>query len=705
MKNAFQNVTRIAISIGVSLVVLALLLQLTTARAGTREGPKLLEVLRSTALVMVAAYFALALLQGLFRAVRYRLLIRASGENCTPPLRHVYLVTLTRNMLVDLLPARLGELSYVAMMNRGCRVSGKACLSSLGISFLFDFVALLFVIAGVLAVQALTSSLQLWLVSVLAVLTIVVAAMAAVVFAGFEASLKLFRVFVSRIRWRGVRRQTDRALEFLETTAAAIASTRRAGILGKVLLLSLCVRATKYVGLYGLFLGVVRPSFPDLAGASFGGVLCALLGAEGGASLPIPAFMSFGVYEAGGMLALTLLGFPAAISTVAMLAMHIWSQGVDYLLGGVGFVVFLFATAKSTTDAPASDSRVGVWQAVGPVVSAVMLLAGAGFMAMQYRKAGKIGAVTAPDAGTAVELSAAEGAALQQGATEFRGFIVWSSNRSGSHDILMMRLPGLEITRLTTHPHVDTFPRISPDGTRIVFARSQTPWVSQRNSLPWDVIMLDLQTGEETLVAKDGNVPTWSEDGTRVYFQRDGSQFVEHELSSGAERIPFRAGAGGIPDGVVLQTPSFRTATQAMAVTLRGAKRGTGVAFMDGRLQVVGGGCQLVWTPQEGMLCYVDHGGRQQNAIYGYDLGTQARTLWIDTDGEFSHEYFPSVSRDGRCIVFGASRGGRHDHEHDTSDYEIFLWKTGAPPGGAVRMTHHTGNDCWPDIYVSPSQR
>ena len=72
------------------------------------------------------------------------------------------------------------------------------------------------------------------------------------------------------------------------------------------------------------------------------------------------------------------------------------------------------------------------------------------------------------------------------------GFVVWSSNRFGNHDILKMDLPQRNITRLTTHPHTEYFPRISPDGRFIVFSRSQKPWVSQRNQELWDVILLDI---------------------------------------------------------------------------------------------------------------------------------------------------------------------------------------------------------------------
>jgi hypothetical protein len=71
----------------------------------------------------------------------------------------------------------------------------------------------------------------------------------------------------------------------------------------------------------------------------------------------------------------------------------------------------------------------------------------------------------------------------------------------------------------------------------------------------------------------------------------------------------------------------------------------------------------------------------------------------MDLPGNFSHEYFPRLSRDSRWLVWGASAG---DHEHDMADYEIFLWQVGRPFTEAIRLTYNTANDRWPDIFIEP---
>jgi hypothetical protein len=48
-------------------------------------------------------------------------------------------------------------------------------------------------------------------------------------------------------------------------------------------------------------------------------------------------------------------------------------------------------------------------------------------------------------------------------------------------------------------------------------------------------------------------------------------------------------------------------------------------------------------------------------------------------------------------LIYGASTGG---HEHDTADYEIFLWPISSPMSSTVRLSYHTGNDNWPDVFL-----
>ena len=72
--------------------------------------------------------------------------------------------------------------------------------------------------------------------------------------------------------------------------------------------------------------------------------------------------------------------------------------------------------------------------------------------------------------------------------------------------------------------------------------------------------------------------------------------------------------------------------------------------------------------------------------------------VFMDLPGRRSHEYFPELSSDGKWLVWGITQRG---HDHDTADYEIYLWEVGAPPEKAARLTFNSGNDRWPDIFIA----
>ena len=51
-------------------------------------------------------------------------------------------------------------------------------------------------------------------------------------------------------------------------------------------------------------------------------------------------------------------------------------------------------------------------------------------------------------------------------------------------------------------------------------------------------------------------------------------------------------------------------------------------------------------------------------------------------------------------MVWGITQRG---HDHDIADCEIYLWEVGTPKESAVRLTHHSANDRWPDIFIPGS--
>ena len=152
-------VSRLLISVGVSIGLLGVLIHFTLASAGPELWSSLISAILAFPLAYLLLYLGASLVRTFLQSQRYRLLLQTS-EATVPTLFHIYLVTLSRNMFVDMLPARLGELSYIAMLNRGCRVSGESCVSSLVIAFVFDLIALGILLAALLALQIVGGDFQ-----------------------------------------------------------------------------------------------------------------------------------------------------------------------------------------------------------------------------------------------------------------------------------------------------------------------------------------------------------------------------------------------------------------------------------------------------------------------------------------------------------------------------------------------------------------
>ena len=78
-------------------------------------------------------------------------------------------------------------------------------------------------------------------------------------------------------------------------------------------------------------------------------------------------------------------------------------------------------------------------------------------------------------------LTAPERQTVDALARRLDGLVVWSSNRTGNHELYLLDLRTRAVRRLTNTPQVEFFSRFSPDGRRILFSRSQREYVSPRD--------------------------------------------------------------------------------------------------------------------------------------------------------------------------------------------------------------------------------
>ncbi len=314
-----------------------------------------------------------------------------------------------------------------------------------------------------------------------------------------------------------------------------------------------------------------------------------------------------------------------------------------------------------------------------------------------------------PPSGAEGQVSAEQRAAMQKIGARVKGLIVWSSSRFGNHDLFTMKADGSELKQLTQGEAVDWYPRFSPDGQQILFTRSRGGWVSEQDANrpgKWDLYLMPTTGGEPRRVVENASWGIWI-GPQKILFSR-GTQVLTRELAGGAETL--LADSAQIPalGGAELQNPHLSPDGGYLAMTLRGARRETGVLALATKTWTqTGEGCQVNWFPAGDRIYWVNPSGNGGSELFAQALkeGKPVRKLgydelrFVDIPGPRSHEYFPQLDASGRWLVWAATQRG---HDHDIADYELYLWEVGSAPSEATRLTFHSSNDRWPDLHVTP---
>jgi len=299
-----------------------------------------------------------------------------------------------------------------------------------------------------------------------------------------------------------------------------------------------------------------------------------------------------------------------------------------------------------------------------------------------------------------------EAAAMKEVGEQAAGMIVWSSSRIGNHDLFTMKTDGSDVKAITSGDAVDWFPRFSPDGAQILFNRSKQGWVSERDanaSDKWDVYTIAPDGTNERKVVDSASWASWLSNDEILYVR--GTKIFRKKLDGDEVQIMDSEGVKEL-DGALLQQPELSGDGKYLAITLRGSKRETGLWDIEQQKWTQTGlGCQINWTPDQTGIYWVHPTGNGGSRILSMPItaGTPPQDpslddlQLMDLPGRRSHEYFPELSKDGKWLVWAATQRG---HDHDTADYEIYLWQVGSPPDKAVRLTHNSGNDRWPDLFL-----
>ncbi len=323
-----------------------------------------------------------------------------------------------------------------------------------------------------------------------------------------------------------------------------------------------------------------------------------------------------------------------------------------------------------------------------------------------------------PPRGHPVKPTADEAAKLAKLKGNLKGFIVWSTSRDENHDIYKMNADGIDKHPLTHTNHTDWYPRISPDGKEVIFTRSKLDWCNEEEANKpelWDtwVISSDGPPGSEKLLIPNSTWAVFTRDGKAIIYSRGKN--VYKCQPDGTGEIKLADGDKELKGGIA-QEPALSDDERLLALTLRGSQRETGILNLETRKWFTsGGGCEFNFFPginKDGTyrVLRVNQTGIGGTQIFAFNLthdGTHGKIegdeingksiRFMDLPGRRSHEYFPRLSNHADYLIWAATQYG---HDHDIADYEIYLWKIGTPWDQAVRLTFHTGNDRWPDLYL-----
>ena len=320
----------IALSVLVSVGLLWLLL----------SNVKTEDVVQTLSRIFVPAllvYLATALTAAWLRAWRYKWLLRPQPISWP----NMFLVTFIRNSLIDLLPARLGSLSYIYVLNKRLGFPFETATSSFVLAFVLDFLTISpFLIVSVLAVGLGANTLST------PALLLIAAAFFLLVFLVYWKLIPASRIFLAVFRrvlrlGRLEERATARtAVQKIDLTIQSLEAVRRQGQAVPIFILSLFIRLAKYISVYALFFALLRSHGFSLGDLSFWIFILGLSGAELTSALPIKGLAGFGTWESAWALTFRLMNFDPRLAILSGIGVHLITNVFEYSLG-LGSILIL----------------------------------------------------------------------------------------------------------------------------------------------------------------------------------------------------------------------------------------------------------------------------------------------------------------------------------------------------------------------------
>ena len=310
----------IAVSAAITVGLLALLFRAVPVG-------DLFKTLREIHIPGLFLYLAISLVATAAKAARAKWLL-APFRISWPDM---FLVTFVRNGFEDLLPARLGSLSYVVVLNKKLGCPFETAASTLVVMLVFDFLTLSpFVLAALLLAGSAASilpgplfiGLALGYFAVVLVIAWKIVPLTRFGVAIVRRALDLFKA-ANRPRAR-------RALAKLDETVAALAVIQARSLAFPLFLVSAVIRLLKYLSLYALLLALVRHLGIGPQELALWKVVLGITAAELTSLLPVKGLADFGTWESAWVLAFALMGLDRSTAVLSGFSLHLMTNLFEY---------------------------------------------------------------------------------------------------------------------------------------------------------------------------------------------------------------------------------------------------------------------------------------------------------------------------------------------------------------------------------------
>ena len=328
-----------------SLVVSGLLLWLLLSFIDTEE---LVWTLKNLYIPGFLGYITVSLTGAFLRAWRYKIFLSPERIRWG----HILMATFIRNSFVDLLPARVGSLSFIYVLNRRMNFSFERATTTFISAFVYDFLTLSpFVLFAVFAVGLGTTSIyNLAFVAVAVAFFLMFFVFFWKITEFFTLFLRLYGVLIRRLNL-STRKWAALAEDKLRGTTEHLRIMKKTKRHGPIFLLSLAIRMAKYTALYILLFSLLHSHGFTLAKISFSKLILGMTGAELTSALPVKGLAGFGTWESAWALSMQLIGIDKQTAILSGLGVHLLTNAFEYTLGIASLLILALPWLKKNSRA------------------------------------------------------------------------------------------------------------------------------------------------------------------------------------------------------------------------------------------------------------------------------------------------------------------------------------------------------------------